>query len=186
MGEKSAQNLIESLQRARTTTLPRLLIALGIRHVGEGVAEFLASHFGDLDPIIAASRDELEAIEGIGPTIAESVAAFFDDPRNAEETRRLIEFGVRWPAIEPAPPGGDALEGVTFVLTGTFEGMTRDEAKRRIQAQGGKVTASVSKKNQLRGHRRRPGQQSPKSPRAGNRITRRSWTRIPPGWLSAN
>jgi DNA ligase (NAD+) len=146
MGEKSAANLVASLARARNTTLPRFLIALGIRHVGEGVADVLARHFGDLDPILAASREDLEAIEGIGPTIAESVERFFADRRNRKEVERLRGLGVRWEPTEPAPPGDGALEGKTFVLTGGLEGLTRAEAKARITARGGKVTGTVSKK----------------------------------------
>ena len=96
MGEKSAENLVASLERARKTTLARFLVALGIRHVGETVAELLAAHFGDLDPLLAASREELEAVPGVGPTIAESVASFFADPRNRDEVERLRACGVRW------------------------------------------------------------------------------------------
>jgi DNA ligase (NAD+) len=146
MGEKSAANLVASLDRAKTTTLARFTIALGIRHVGEGVAELLAAHFGDLDPIFAASREELEAAEGVGPTIAESLVAFAADKRNAAEIARMRKLGVNWPIAERAPADGDALAGKTFVVTGTLANMTRDEAKRRIRAQGGKVTGSVSKK----------------------------------------
>ena len=146
MGEKSAANLVASLERAKTTTLARFTIALGIRHVGEGVAELLAAHFGDLEPILAASREELEAVEGVGPTIAESLAAFAADERNAAEIARMRQLGVHWPAAERAPAHGDALAGKTFVVTGTLASMTRDEAKRRIRAQGGNVTGSVSKK----------------------------------------
>jgi DNA ligase (NAD+) len=146
MGEKSANNFVASLDRARETTLSRFLIALSIRHVGQGVAELLAGQFGDLPPMLAATREEFEAIEGIGPTIAESVAAFFADERNTQEIARLTELGVRWAIAEPAAPGGDALAGKTFVLTGGLASMTRDEAKRLIQQQGGKVTGSVSKK----------------------------------------
>jgi len=146
MGEKSAANLVASLERAKTTTLARFVIALGIRHVGEGVAELLAAHFGDLDPILAASRAELEAVEGVGPTIAESLVAFAADKRNAAEIDRMRKLGVHWPIAERSPSGGDALAGKTFVVTGTLANMTRDEAKRRIRAQGGKVTGSVSKK----------------------------------------
>jgi DNA ligase (NAD+) len=146
MGEKSATNLVASLERAKTTTLARFAIALGIRHVGEGVAELLAVHFGDLDPILAASREELEAVEGVGPTIAESLAAFAADERNAAEIARMRELGINWPTAERTPTDRNALSGKTFVVTGTLEGMTRDDAKHRIRAQGGKVTGSVSKK----------------------------------------
>ena len=147
MGEKSAANLAASLDKARNTTLARFLIALGVRHVGETVAELLAAHFGDLDPLLAASREELEAVEGVGPTIAESVARFFEDERNAQEVCRLRELGLRWKKTPRATPrDAGPLAGKTFVVTGTLEGLTRSEAKRRIVERGGKVTGSVSKK----------------------------------------
>ena len=148
MGEKSAANLVAHLGRARHTTLARLLVALGIRHVGETVAELLADHFGDLDPLLHAKQEELEAVPGIGPTIAESVARFFADARNRAELARLRELGVRFEKRAPsARRGADGpLAGKTFVLTGTLADMTRDEAKRRIEERGGKVAGSVSKK----------------------------------------
>jgi DNA ligase (NAD+) len=146
MAEKSAANLVASLEKARHTTLARFLIALGMRHVGESVADLLASHFGDLEPLQAASQEELESIEGVGPTIAESAVRFFADERNTEEVRRLREHGLRWQKTPPAKPRGEGpLAGKTFVLTGSLEGLTRGEAKRRIEALGGKVTSAVSK-----------------------------------------
>ncbi|NNL84194.1 MAG: NAD-dependent DNA ligase LigA, partial [Myxococcales bacterium] len=148
MGQKSAENLVVALARAKQTTLRRFLIALGIRDVGGGVAQLLADAFGDLDPLMAADREALEAVEGVGPTIAEGVVGFFADPHNAAEIARLRELGLRWPkgSARQKPAAGGALEGKTFVLTGTLDGITRDEAKARIEAQGGKVTGSVSKK----------------------------------------
>jgi DNA ligase (NAD+) len=147
MGAKSAANLVAALEKARDTTLARFLIALGIREVGETVAELLASRFGDLDPLVAASKEDLEAIEGIGPVIAESLVRFFADERNREEVRALRALGVRWKKTAPRPPRGEGpLSGKAFVLTGTLEGMTRSEAKQRIEALGGRVTGSVSKK----------------------------------------
>jgi DNA ligase (NAD+) len=147
MGEKSASNLLAALERAKDTTLARFLIALGIRHVGEGVAELLAAQFGgDLDALMAAPQEELEAIDGVGPTIAESVVRFFADERNRAEVARFLECGVRWPRSARRLRGDGPLAGKTFVLTGGLESMTRDEAKRRIEAAGGKVTSSVSKK----------------------------------------
>ena len=149
MGRKSAENLLAALERAKHTTLARLLIALGIRHVGQGAADLLAAHFGDLDPLMEAGQEELEAVPGVGPTIAESVARFFADPRNAREVARLRELGVRWPVTEPVRAGEEVegpLSGKTFVLTGTLEGLSRAEAKARIEAAGGKVTGTVSKK----------------------------------------
>ena len=146
MGEKSAANLAANLEKARATTLARFLIALGIRHVGEGVAELLARRFGDLDALLAASREELEDVPGIGPTIAESVARFFADTRNKTEVQRFREAGVRWPSAEPVAAPRGPLLGKTFVLTGGLAGMTRVEAKRRIEARGGRVASSLSKK----------------------------------------
>ena len=146
MGEKSAANLAAALQRARDTSFARFLIALGIRHVGEGVAELLAAHFGDLDPLLSATAEEIDAVPGIGSTIAESVARFFADPRNAAEVKRLRERGVRWTAASPRRRGEGPLAGRTFVLTGTLPNLTREEAKARIEDAGGRVTGSVSKK----------------------------------------
>ncbi len=146
MGPRSAANLVAALERARTTTLPRLLVALGIRHVGETVAVALATHFGDLDELLAASREELEATPGIGPTIAESVFRFFADPRNRAELERLRELGVRWPRAAARRRRGDGpLVGRSFVITGTLPQLTREEAKQKIEAAGGRVVASVSK-----------------------------------------
>ncbi len=149
MGEKSAANLVAELARAKQTTLPRFLVALGIPEVGENVAELLASHFGDLDPLMAATPEELTAVEGVGPVIAEKVARFFADETHREEVARFRALGVRWPAIARRAPGAAAeglLAGKTFVLTGTLPTLSRAEAEVRIEAAGGKVTGSVSKK----------------------------------------
>jgi DNA ligase (NAD+) len=148
MGTKSAAKLVTSLQKSRDTTLQRFLIALGIRHVGETLADLLANHFGDLAPLLAASEEDLAKVEGVGPTIAESVALFFADPLNREEVDRLRAHGVRWNPVEGSDQGGSAdgtLQGKTFVLTGTLS-VPRAEAKKRIEAAGGKVVGSVSKK----------------------------------------
>ena len=145
MADKSADNLVAALERARSTTLTRFLIALGIRHVGEGVADLLAGHFGDLGPLMSASREELEAIPGIGPTIAESVPGFFAEQRNRGEVEALLAHGVRFEAAAPRIAREGPLAGKTLVLTGTLEGLSRDDAKRSIEAAGGRVTSSVSK-----------------------------------------
>ena len=146
MGAKSAANLVASLERSRATTLARLLVALGIRHVGTTIAELLARRFGDLDPLAAATADELEAIDGVGPTIAASVARYFADARHRAEVDRLVELGVRWEKEAPRAAAADGLlAGRTFVLTGALS-IPRDEAKARIEAAGGRVTGSVSKK----------------------------------------
>jgi DNA ligase (NAD+) len=148
MGEKSAANLEASLARARDTTLARFLIALGIRHVGETVAELLAAHFGDLDALMEAPPETLEQIEGVGPTIAESATRFFANRRNRAEIERLRGLEVRWEAAAPAAQlrGEGPLAGRAFVLTGALATLTRAEAKRRIEDAGGRVVSSVSKK----------------------------------------
>ncbi len=149
MGGKSAANLIAALERARTTTLTRFLIALGIRHVGETVAERLAAHFGSLERLLGASQAEIAAIEGIGGTIAESVGRFLADPHNREEIARFEALGLRieTPAVR-APADGETearLAGRTFVLTGTLS-RPREEFEQRIKAAGGKTSGSVSRK----------------------------------------
>ncbi len=146
MGAKSAANLVASLERSRETTFARFLIALGIRHVGETLAELLARHFGDIEPLMTASPEELAAVEGVGPTIAESVSRFFADARNRGEVDRLRELGIRWQQITRADAEASGpLAGSTFVLTGTLS-VPREQAKQRIEALGGHVSGSVSKK----------------------------------------
>jgi len=146
MGEKSASNLARSLERARQTTFARFLIALGIRHVGETVAQLLADEFGDVESLLRASAERIGEIDGIGPTIAESVARFLADERNRSEVERLLAAGITWSAPAPGRDTGErALSGLSFVVTGTLS-VPRDEIKQRIVAAGGKLTGSVSKK----------------------------------------
>jgi DNA ligase (NAD+) len=123
-------------------------VALGIPEVGATVAELLAARFGDLDPLRDASVEELEEIEGVGPVIAKKVVDFFADERHREELSRLRELGVRWPRTQPRRTAAreGPLAGKTFVLTGTLPTLSRSEASERIEAAGGKVTGSVSKK----------------------------------------
>jgi DNA ligase (NAD+) len=149
MGEKSAANLAVALERAKQATLPRFLVGLGIPEVGENVAELLAAHFGDLDALMNASTEELTAVDGVGPVIAERVAHFFADETHRAEVARFRELGVRWPRIARREPGAAAegpLAGKTFVLTGTLPTLARADAEARIKAAGGSVTGSVSKK----------------------------------------
>jgi len=147
MGEKSAENLLAALERARSTTLPRFLIALGIPEVGAGVAELLARHFGDIEPLMQASLEELQAVEGVGPVIAENIFRTFEEDAHREEVARLRELGVHWPPMDRArEPQAGPLTGRTFVLTGTLPDLSRSRARERIEALGGKVTSSVSKK----------------------------------------
>jgi DNA ligase (NAD+) len=144
MGEKSAANLVAELQRSRSTTLERLIYALGIRNVGESTARDLARHFGDLEPLAQAGEEALLQVPDVGPVVARSIRQFFDEPHNREAMKALVAAGVSWPKSEPAPrPSAPAK---SFVLTGTLAGMTRDAARAAIEAKGHKVVGSVSKK----------------------------------------
>jgi DNA ligase (NAD+) len=146
MGEKSADNLLAALDRARETTLPRFLYALGISHVGAVTARTLAEHFGDLDALMSAEEQALTEVPDVGPVVAASLVHFFAQQANREVIAGLREAGVRWPAITPKPRQEQPLAGKSFVLTGTLPNMTRDEARELIEARGGKVTGSVSRK----------------------------------------
>ena len=144
LGEKSAHNLTDALERSKTTSLPRLIAALGIRHVGEATARQLAEHFGDLDRIVQAEEEAFQDVPDIGPEVARSLAAFFGQEHNRVVVKKLLDAGVHFPQVEAKPAG--KLHGQTFVLTGTLANLTRPEAKQRLEALGAKVTASVSKK----------------------------------------
>jgi len=146
MGEKSAQNLLAGLEQSKSTTLPRFLFGLGIRHVGEATARDLARHFGKLDAIMAADVDALLQVPDVGPIVAESLHTFFAQPHNREVVEQLRACGVHWPEGEPAPQAALPLAGKTVVLTGTLPTLSRDEAKEMLEAAGAKVAGSVSKK----------------------------------------
>ncbi len=147
MGEKSAQNLVAAIEQSKTTTLPRFLFGLGIRHVGETTAKDLARHFGDVDKLMDASVEQLLEVGDVGPIVANSVRAFFDQPHHREVVEQLRAAGVHWPAIEgTASDAHRPLLGKTLVITGTLPMLSRDEAKDLIEAAGGKVSGSVSKK----------------------------------------
>ena len=166
MGEKSARNLVEGIGRARRTTLDRFLYALGIRDVGEATASALAAHFGGLAALRKADADALTEVPDVGPVVAESVRRFFDDPRNGEIVDALTRE-LSWEETEPVRAEAESeigavassqaaalgqaassppLAGKTFVLTGALDSMSRDDAKRRLQALGAKITGSVSKR----------------------------------------
>lgn len=149
MGEKSAANLIAAIERSRQTSLPRLLLGLGIPGVGESTARSLAQHFGSLEALQQASQGQILEVADVGPVIAADVRAFLDDPRHQREIRMLRERGVRWPESAPAAAREQVqapLAGLTVVLTGTLEQMTREEASERLQALGARVSGSVSRK----------------------------------------
>jgi len=145
MAEKSAQNLLDQIEKSKDTTLARFLHALGIPQVGEATAQLLADHFGSIDEIMDAKRETLEQIHGIGPAMAEDIYEFFHEKHNREVIRALVKAGIHWP--KPVRAKKDSpLAGKIFVLTGGLASMSRDEARRKLQELGAKVTDSVSKK----------------------------------------
>jgi DNA ligase (NAD+) len=146
MGDKSAENLIAAIDGSRATTLPRFIYALGIREVGEATALNLARHFGDLEPLMNATVEQLTEVPDVGPIVAEQIHRFFQQRHNREVIERLTgaDVRVRWPVMPRAVVL--PLAGQTWVLTGTLERMSRDEAKARLQALGAKVAGSVSAK----------------------------------------
>ena len=146
MASKSAQNIVEALEHSKQTTLPRFLFGLGIRHVGEATAKALARHFGNLDAVMDATEEQLLKVNDVGPIVATSLRLFFDQPHNREVVEQLRACGVTWPEGPPAPVTPQPLSGKTFVITGTLPTLSRDEAKALIEAAGGKVAGSVSKK----------------------------------------
>ncbi len=146
MAEKSAQNVLDALEKSKHTTLPRFLFGLGIRHVGEATAKDLARHFGNLDAIMDASEEQLLEVNDVGPTVAQSLRTFFDQPHNREVVEQLRACGVHWEEGAPAERAAQPLAGKTFVLTGTFPTLRREQAKEMLEAAGAKVAGSVSKK----------------------------------------
>jgi len=148
MGEKSAANLLAGLAKSKRTTLARFVYGLGIRHVGETTAKDLAKHFGAMDRIMDASLEQLLEVNDVGPVVAQSIRTFFDQPHNREVVEQLRAAGVAWEegAGDIANAAPKPLAGKTLVLTGTLPTLGRDDAKDLIEAAGGKVSGSVSKK----------------------------------------
>ena len=146
MGEKSAANVLAALEHSKRTTLPRFLHALGIRDVGEATAIALASHFGTFAALRAASTEQILEVPDVGPIIAAHVHAFFAGDSNRAIIERLLAAGLQWPEGPPTPRAAGALHGLTVVLTGTLESMTREQAGEALQALGAKLGASVSKR----------------------------------------
>ena len=146
MADKSANKLIDALEKSKQTTLPRFVFGLGIRHVGEATAKALARHFGQLDAIMDASEERLLEVDDVGPIVAQSIRTFFDQPHNREVVEQLRACGVTWEEGEPTVQAPMPLSGKTLVITGTLPTLSRDEAKEQIEAAGGKVAGSVSKK----------------------------------------
>jgi DNA ligase (NAD+) len=142
--EKSAQNLVEAIAASKAQPLSRLLFALGIRHVGQNVAQLLARHFGTLEALAAASEEEVAGVPGIGDIIAHAVVAWFADPAAKQLVKKLRQRGLTFTEPRPAAAGG-ALKGKTVVITGTLPTLSRTQATELVESNGGRVTSSVSK-----------------------------------------
>lgn len=145
MAPKSANNLLNALEKSKQTTLPRFIYALGIQEVGESTARSLAMHYGELQALRDADEESLQSVQDIGPIVAEKIAHFFGEENNNRVIDALLEAGVSFEEVKPSG-NIDALAGETFVLTGTLGSLTRNEAKARLQALGAKVSGSVSSK----------------------------------------
>lgn len=145
-GEKSVENLLNAIEESKKKPFARVLFAMGIRHVGAGVARLVVVHFPSIDSIMDASKEELEQVQGIGPRIAESIVRFFAESHNRKIVRKLREAKVQLEEMQKRGAGNSSLAGKTFVLTGTLAGFSREEARQKIEELGGKVTSSVSKK----------------------------------------
>jgi DNA ligase (NAD+) len=160
MGEKSADNLIAALQRSKSTSLARFLYALGIREVGEVTAKSLADHMGNLDQLLAATEEDLQDVPDVGPVVAAQVAGFFRQTHNLEVIDALRRAGIHWPQADAAGESRElegSLAGKKFVLTGTLQGMTREDAKEAIEKAGGRVISAVSKKTDYVVYGDKPG-----------------------------
>lgn len=146
MAEKSAVNLLTAIEKSKRTTLSRFVFSLGIRNVGEATARDLAAHFHRLEAILAADEEQLMQVNDVGPVVARSVRQFCNEPHNLDVIAKLIAEGVGWPDSEPAALAPGVLAGKVFVLTGTLPTLSREAARAMIEAAGGKVSGSVSKK----------------------------------------
>ena len=144
MGKKSAQNVLAEIEASKKLPLERVIYGLGIRFVGERTAQFLAEHFGSMDAVVKASAEELQEVNEVGPRIAQSIVEFFAEPKNRALVKQLQDLGLRLTGTRKQR--GTKLAGKTFVLTGTLTHFTRDQAKKMIEAAGGRVSGSVSKK----------------------------------------
>ncbi len=167
--EKSIENLLRSIQESKSRPFPRVLFAMGIRHVGERVAELLADHFIDIDPLLAANQEEIAAVPGIGPEIASSVHEFLAEPGNREFIGRLRAAGLNFTAPRKAVTEGP-LVGKTFVITGTLPSLSREKATEQIAEAGGKVTSSVSSNTDYLLVGENPGSKLQKAEKLGTRI----------------
>ena len=167
MGPKSSENLLDEIQKSKSNDIARLIFALGIRHVGERLAQTLAAHFRGLDILAAAGVEELTAVEDVGPVVAESIAFFFKQPENRDLLRKLKAAGLNFAAKKGGAKGDQPLAGKTFVLTGGLDRFSRDEAKDAVERRGGTVTDSVSKKTTYLVVGKEPGSKFAKAQKLG-------------------
>jgi len=167
MGPKSSENLLDEIQKSKSNDIARLIFALGIRHVGERLAQTLAAHFRGLDMLAAAGVEELTAVEDVGPVVAESIAFFFKQPENRDLLRKFKAAGLNFAAKKGGAKGDQPLAGKTFVLTGGLDRFSRDEAKDAIERRGGTVTDSVSKKTTYLVVGKEPGSKFAKAQKLG-------------------
>jgi DNA ligase (NAD+) len=170
VGNKSASNLLNELQKSKSVEVWRLIHGLGIRHVGEGVAQLLAASFDSIDAVMDSSIEELEAVPEIGPIVAQAVQRFFQDRDNRLLIQNLKMAGLAFTGSIGTSTASQKLSGLTFVITGALSGMTRGEAKSAIQKLGGKVTTSVSRKTSFLVAGEEPGGNADKARECGTSI----------------
>jgi DNA ligase (NAD+) len=168
MAEKSADNLLDAISKSRETMLDRLIFALGIRHVGEHVAKVLAGAFGSIGALQNAGQDDLLAVREVGPEIAQSIRAFFDQRANVKVIERLFKGGVKYSPVKKTEEG--ALAGRVFVFTGTLEDLSREEAKKLVEDVGARASGSVSVKTDYVVAGADPGSKYEKAKRLGVKI----------------
>jgi len=169
MGPKSAQNLLSQIEESKSRELSRLIFALGIRHVGEKLAQALTRKFLDLEKLAATTEEKLMFLEDVGPKVAKSIVFFFSQPENRELIKKLKEAGLKFKETTEKT-GPQPLQGLTFVLTGTLSSMTRDQAKEKIERLGGTISSSVSKKTDYLIVGEEPGSKLDKAQELGVRI----------------
>jgi len=167
MAEKSAKNLVTSLEKSKKTTLARFVFSLGIHSIGETTAQILANHFLLLENIMSANEEQLLAVADVGPIVAENLITFFKQPHNIEVVEQLINVGINWPKIKQKTKNEQPLVGKVFVVTGTLETMGRNDAKAALQELGAKVSGSVSKKTDYVVVGENPGSKASKAEELG-------------------
>jgi len=171
MADKSARNLLDALAKTRSTTLARFIYALGIREVGEATAEALAGYFGEIEALMDADVETLQQVEDVGPVVAENMRHFFDQRKNRDIVEKLMKQGVNWPALDAGrQQQAQTLNGNTYVISGTLEGMSRDQAAALLKARGARVSGSVSAKTSALISGENPGSKLAKAEELGVEI----------------